>query len=272
MKKLIITIAMLLALHQFSFAQSIQRAQLFKDHGLSDQAKVECIKIITSDRPDDEKAKAYYILGLIAFDQNRISTALGAWTTLNEEYPKSSEAIEVYERIKELAEIVGETQRESLDNAIARSYIRHGDFWARGKDSIFTIDTSWISNVEAAVKWYDKTIQEFPGTPAARIAYEEKMRTILGWEATGRRGASHGTRADPEKYIPLLVSTFNEYQKAFPQSGQLQAFRYQIAQAYWRKKDWQNTRLWLNRILEESGDQTTFYSDLAKRRLLKVEY
>ena len=33
------------------------------------------------------------------------------------------------------------------------------------------IDFSWIPHVEAVIKWYDKTITEFPGTTASRIAY-----------------------------------------------------------------------------------------------------
>ena len=105
-----------------------------------------------------KKASAYYLLGLIAFDQNRIGTALEIWTDLTDNYPQSKEASEVSERIKQLAQIVGETHRESIDNAVARAYLRHGDFWSRGKDSIFSIDSSWIPNVEAAAKWYDKTI------------------------------------------------------------------------------------------------------------------
>lgn len=70
----------------------------------------------------------------------------------------------------------------------------------------------------------------------------------------------------------MLVDTFNKYAKDFSDSASLQAFRYQIAQAYWGQKDWQQTRAWLNQIVEASGEQDSFYSDLAKRRLQKVEY
>ena len=191
-----------------SWAQSIERAQLYNDHALYAEAKRECIQIITSDRPDKEKASAYYLLGLIAFDQNRIGTALETWTDLTQKYPQSREASEVSDRIKQLAQFVGETQRESIDSAIARGYLGHGDFWSRGKDSIFSIDVSWLSKVEAAVKWYDKTIVEFPNTSAARIAYEEKMRTLLGWKEPGRHDRTHGVEENPEIFLPMLVQTF----------------------------------------------------------------
>ena len=249
-----------------SWAQSIERAQLYNDHALHAEAKRECIQIITSDKPDKEKASAYYLLGLIAFDQNRIGTALETWTDLTQKYPQSREASEVSDRIKQLAQFVGETQRESIDSAIVRGYIGHGDFWSRGKDSIFSIDVSWLSKVEAAVKWYDKTIVEFPNTSAARIAYEEKMRTLLGWKEPGRHGRTHGVEENPEIFLPMLVQTFREYAKAFPESGSLQAFRFQIAQAYWRQKAMAESLAWLNEIIEEADGQDSFYADLAKRR------
>ena len=271
MKKLALAIIALLVVTP-CYATSIERAKLFNDHALYAEAKRECIQIITSDEPDTAKASAYYLLGLIAFDQNRIETALETWTDLARKYPESREASEVTERIDQLAQIIGETQRESIDSAIARAYLRHGDFWSERKDSIFPIDSSWIPKVEAAVKWYDKTIMEFPGTSAARIAYEEKMRTLLGWKDPGRYGDSHGIEKDPVTFLPILVQTFEEYATAFPESGSLQAFRYQIAQAYWSLKNWESTRKWLREIIEKAGEQDSFYADLAKRRLRKVEY
>ena len=98
------------------------------------------------------------------------------------------------------------------------------------------------------------------------------MRTLLGWKEAGRYGSTHGVEKNPTTYLPILVQTFREYTKAFPESGSLQAFRYQIAQAYWRQKQWKNTRTWLNEIIEKADGQDSFYTDLAKRRLRKVEY
>lgn len=253
-------------------AQNLERAKLFKEHGLPSEAKAECILIVTSSNPEAEKATAYYILGMIAFDEKRISTALETWLKLKKQFPQSIEAKEVSERTKDLAQIVGENTRETMNNAVAQSYLSHGEFWSRGKSGIFTIDSSWIPNVESAIKWYDKMVQEFPKTIAAKVGYEQKMRTILGWKEPGRDGKEHGIKSDPQEYIPLLVATFQDYEKAFPDSGELQAFRYQIAQAYWGIKDWEQTRIWLKSIIEKSEGGESFYTDLARRRLEKVEY
>jgi tetratricopeptide (TPR) repeat protein len=256
----------------FAFGQNIEKANLLKDHGLKDEAKSECINIITSSRPDTDKASAYYILGMIAFEEQRLHVALETWSNLVKRFPKSKEATLVTARLKDLAQVVSETGREALNNATAENYLSHGEFWTRGKSEVFNIDTSWIPNIESGVKWYDKMIEEFPGTAASRIGYEKKIKSLLGWKEPGRNGESHGLEEDFNTYMPRLLETFLKYEAAFPESGTLQAFRYQIAQAYWKKKQFDQTRKWLAIIVAKSGTSDTFYADLAKRRLQKVEY
>lgn len=255
-----------------AYGASVEKAEMFNEHGLNGDAKRELIDVIFSGAEVSVKAEALYFLGSIAFEEKRVSTALGAWKTLVAKYPTSSRAKLVKDKIAELAEIVGESADEALNNAVAQSYLRHADFWSKGKDSIFRIDSSWIPNVEAAVKWYDKVIEEFPKSVAAERAYKGKLRALIGWKESGRHGSSHGVKGDFDKYIPQLLSAFSSYEKEFPKAGSLQAFRYQIAQIYWSNKDWALTRQWLNKIIEVSGETESFYKDLAKRRLKKIEY
>lgn len=47
-------------------------------------------------------------------------------------------------------------------------------------------------------------------------------------------------------------------------------YRFQIA--FWSQKMWPNATELLNSIIEKSGDEDSFYSDLAKRRLENLEY
>lgn len=254
------------------YGASYEKALMLNEHGLINESKEELIDVLFSNAQDSEKAKSYYLLGSIAFSGNKISVALDSWRTLVKKYPKSKEASLVQDRIKELAEIVGEIEKESIENAVAQSYIRHGDFWSRGKDYKFTIDSSWIQHVEAATKWYDKVIVEFPNSTASRVAYEEKMRTLLGWKEPGRDGDRYGVRESFSKYMPQLLEAFSAYEKEYPNASSLQAFRFQIAQAYWGNRDWAKTREWLNLIIEKAGESDSFYKDAAQRRLQKIEY
>ena len=275
-KLLAISMAVTLLAAPVSFAASVEKAGMLNQYGLTQEAKSELIDVVFSKSADSDKAQAYYLLGSIAFDENKVSVALDSWRDLVKKYPNSTQAKTVKDRIGELAEIVGESAKESVENAIALSYLRHGDFWSRGKDSKFTIDSSWISNVDTAIKWYDKVISEFPKSTASRIAYQDKLLTLLGWEDPGGYpggyGSKHGVKSSFGKYMPQLLETFASFEKDHPTASTLQAFRYQIAQVYWSNKVWSKTREWLNLIIKESGEGDSFYKDLAERRLQKVEY
>lgn len=138
------TISIMLALPASTvFADRTDIPLKYYEHGLIEDAKREFIAI-TFDRKadDDEKAKSLSALGDIAFDDNKIALALSTWRELIETYPKSDEAKLVSERIDQLGQAVEETTGDTLDKAIARSYIRHGDFWSRGKaHHRFKLDT-----------------------------------------------------------------------------------------------------------------------------------
>ena len=134
------------------------------------------------------------------------------------------------------------------------------------------------------MSWYNKVIQEFPKTEASRLAYEEKMLTLLGRidyliEVMGEyRKVNIPNRLydGVNTAKQQLLTTFFAFEKDLPDATSLQAFRYQIAQIYWQtEKDSTLAKKWLNRIIEQAGEYHTFYRDLAERCLqsrLKARY
>ena len=250
---------------------SVLKAKMLIDHGLSDDAQRELIEVLFSDAEAAEKASALDLLATIAVGQNNFKAALNSWTRLIDEYPTSAEAIKAKKQLPLLASTIGEAADEIVDDATALIYLRSANFWSKGRDRKFTWDTSWIPSVEAAIHWYDRVIAEMPGSSSARLAYEQKMRTILGWKDSGKYGESHGIEKDI-KYLPELVATFRAYEAEFPNATRVQGFRFLIAQSYWGQKDWAETRKWLNEIIAKDGGANSFYKDLAERRLIKVEY
>lgn len=265
-KVLLFTMVALVA--SMCFAATITDANMYYKYNLLEKAKESYIDVILNGK-DSEKAEAYYQLGNVVYEENNLSLALETWNELITKYPNSSYATIVKERISVLKDVIGETGTDLLNNAVAKSYLKNGDFWSKGKDSVFSIDSSWIGNVEAAMFWYQKVIDEYPKTSAAETAYSEMLKTILGWQAS--KYTSYGIAGDFKKWMPIMLEKFAAFEKDFPEASTLQAFRYQIAQCYWDNKDWANTRLWLNKIIAaSSGD--SFYKDLAERRLQKVEY
>ena len=279
-KTLVLLCLCFIGLPSLVLAASLEKAILLNEHGLTTDAKRELIDLIFEKRSKvDDKAQAYYLLGNIAFGEDRIKAALNAWEHLVNEYPKSEEAGLVRDRIAELSEIVVGSAKENLDNAIARSYLRHADFWSEDKSEIFNIDGSWIPTVEAAIKWYDRVLTEFPNSKASRIAYEGKLKTLLGWKEVGQDGKSYGIKSDFTKYMSLLLQAFEEFEKDHPDASTLQAFRYQIAQAYWAnalslrrsarsaQNSTQFTLLYTRKEIQDYQKQAQDYQEEAEKHL-----
>ena len=267
------TISLLLALPaSFALADRTEIPERYYEHGLVEDAKREFI-MITFDRKadDDEKAKSLSRLGDIAFGEQKVALALKTWEELIESYPDSDEAELVVERIEQIGQMVGETTGETVDNAVARSYIRHGDWWSRGKEETLTIDTSWIPKDEAAIAWYDRTIAEFPDSDAAVLAQKKKFYTVYGWEDPGKYGETYGVQGNKAK-VTDLVTIYEELNAISPNDSDLQRFRYMIAQSYWTKQMFNETREWLQKIIDAGEGKFSFYKDLAEWRMKKVDY
>jgi tetratricopeptide (TPR) repeat protein len=258
--------------NSFAFGQSVEVAKDYSQHGLNEKAKDILISALhNSGTTPANKAKALYLLGTISFDEGRVSVALTDWQTLIKEFPQTPEAKEISARLAQLNEMVTKLSDGNVTSAVARSYLSNGNFWSKG-ESKFVIDSSWLPQIELATEWYDRVILEFPGSDAAELAYEKKVIALLGSREIGRDGESYGLKADYNKYLPQVLGTFAAMESAFPTNSSLQALRYQIAQAYWGHKDWANTRLWLQTIIDKSNGEHTFYTELAKARLTKIEF
>ena len=161
-----------------------------------------------------------------------------------------------------------------------RNYLMNGDFYSQNKPRRLGIDTSYIDHVDTAILWYDKVLEEFPGTQEANEALRAKIRTLIGWEeGYGKDKKSFGLASRIKgKYFILIESTFQELEIGFPDDEYLEAFAYQIAQRYlyhvlvYKKDNYKdNCEQWLHKTISLADGQDTFYSHLAKLRLRLVE-
>lgn len=268
---LIPVLAMQLSCARPMEGQSVEIAKDYYVHNVKGRALESFIDVFHNSKAPEVKAEALYYMGQIAFEDNNYSAAFSDWTKLIKDYPTSKQASEIKDRLTQMQEVMGKVTNASILSTVAGSYLRNGDFWSRNGNKIFVIDSSWLPNVELANAWYDKTIAEFPGSEAAEIAFKSKLFTILGWKEPGQYGSSYGVEADFKKYLPLLIEAFGAFEGAFPKSPYLQGFRYQIAQVYWERNDWQNTREWLNKVIQAGDGRQSFYTETAKARLNKLQ-
>ena len=253
------------------YGQSLAKAEVLLENQLTREAQKELIDLIFLPGTTLDKPKALNLLASIAVDQNNYKGAISAWQKLIRLYPNTPEAIAAKRNLPLIASILGERGEEIVQEATARILLKNADFWSKDKSKINSIDASWIDEIQAAIFWYDKVIENYPGTDAARIAHEDKIRTLIGWKEIGSQGESYGVKKSPS-YLPLLEIAFREYERGFPEATNIQGFRFQLAQAYWLNKNWLKTREFLTEIIKKDGDGNSFYRDLAERRLRKIEY
>lgn len=257
-------------------ASTIDTAERFLEHNLSDRAKEIFIEIATgADSPQNEKATAIFHLGSIAFNEGNIDTAIREWRLLQENYPEQATEFDIEGKLKRISDIYGDSAEQDLQNAIAQSYIKNGDFYTDEKSETTTIDTSWIPVIDASVAWYDRVIEEFPGTSEAKRAYLKKFAAYVGWPGRGQYDKDFGLYANKLQVtltLAKLEEILSEFEAVFPDDPNLQRMRYTIAQGYWRKKDWAKTREWLTLIIESDDGVNGFWKDVAEWRLKKVEY
>ena len=162
-----------------------------------------------------------------------------------------------------------------------KNYLSNGDFYSRGKPVRLGIDLSLINKVDAAIWWYDKVLNKFPGTEEANEALRAKIRTLIGWEeGYGKDKKSfglHSTKNLKNKFL-LIESTFLKLETGYPNDPYLEALAFQIAQRYlyhfvvFRRPDHRDgCKKWLNKTIELARGKDTFYSHIAKLRLPLVE-
>ncbi len=251
---------------------ALEIANDFLRHNFSEKAKEKFLDIYHNPKSSKEdKAEALYLLGQISFEQGNYSVALDDWEILIRKYPDSQQTKEIAQKLSQLRDVITQSSDTSVISVIAKSYMQNGDFWSGAKNR-FDIDSSWLPSVELADFWYDKIIKEFPKSKAAEIAYRRKLFTLLGWKEPGKYGEKYGLKKDFKRYINQVLDTFYQYEKTFPKSSYLQGFRYQIAQAYWMRKDWKNARIWLNKVIQKGKGKTTFYTQTAKERLKFLKF
>lgn len=271
LKTLSFSLALLLPAN-LALADLTELPRAYYEHGLIEDAKRGFIGItFDEDATEEEQAGALSSLGDIAFDQNKVGLAISTWRELIDRFPESEEARLVVELLDQIGEIVETTASGTLDNQIARSHLRNGDWWSRGREEGITIDTSWIPRDKAALQWYDRVIAEFPGTPSAILALKRKFQTVYGWKEPGQYGQTYGVKKLSGE-IQDLIAVFTELETADPEDVDLQRFRYMIAQSFWQYQKSDDTRTWLQTIIDADAGNGGFYADLAQWRLKKVEY
>lgn len=269
----------------------------FKEHGYIEAARLELISLIYGPTTwltlgSDERAAALHLLGQASLEDDQLAGALDAWGLLVDEYPDSQLAASVKEKIAEIAFDVDRQLLDLVSSAEATHYFEIADTWLEATEyKTPSIDSSYIPDEEAALDWLSLTIERFPGTSHAEIAYERMIEYRLGKRHKRQEinvpqmrpgqsfesydaeidsylsERSHNRAREVAHEVAHSEEVFRDFEDAFPNSEKLQRLRYLIGQAHWLGGDLEKAKFWLSKVIEEDQDVNTFYRDLAFRRL-----
>jgi len=254
-----------------AYGASVDKAIMLRKHLLLPQAKAELIEVIFGTATDAAKARAFYELGTIDFAEKNVGTALETWTQLVEKYPTSEQAGLVKDRIKELAEIVGEASKATAENAVAQSYISNADFWSEGKDQIFHIDPAGFRMSTPPPSGMTKQSLNTQGPSLldshtkASFARSSGGKSGPIWRIPWREGEFRHLHASGSCYVRSVRegSCGCRVASSVPvpnSSGILAASRLG-----------EDLRMAQSDNCQVGRERETFYKDLAQRRLVKVE-
>ncbi len=266
-----------------SSEDELSRAAMLAQHGLIRDAKLAYINLMFRVDDDTVRAKCLYELGMISFREDDIGMAINTWRTLIEEFPDSEEGQAVKERIDLLSSKLEEVLVGHSEDETASLYLDNADFFSnRIRDDSWGVDTSWLSNENMALHWYDKVIAEFPNTNAAHRAYVRKFKTLVG--SSGRNGGGfeaavygggdfgdYGNKEVARHYITLMVFCFEDYMRDFPDGVFANRMRYQIGQSHWVLNDNEKATLWLKKIVDSGQGDDDFYVYVAKQRMANLD-
>lgn len=264
-------------------AGSIDKAKLLHEHGFSDEARLHLIEMTSGPftrftQTEEDLAGGLHLLGEIALKGDNLAGAFAAWNSLMDRHPNSEQANSVKERIEELKFEFRKNQDDLVSSLRAQSYFANADAWIKSTEVHSpSIDTKYLSSYGAADDWFNRVIEEFPGTSHAELAYERRIELLLGRAKSYReyliknyrpyRPAPADEISIPGQMVTLAASIMEDFEKSFPDSHKLQRLRYLIGQTYWIAEDPESARLWLGRVIHADLDENTFYRDMAFRRL-----
>lgn len=126
-------LALLFLLSSTPAAASVEKARLFYDAKLLDDAKRELIETIASNAVDNEKAAALHLLGTIAVDEKNYDLTLMSWGDLIARYPTTADAREVEGKLPLVRSLVEQSAKpatadhgDPVSNATLRGVVVTG--------------------------------------------------------------------------------------------------------------------------------------------------
>jgi TolA-binding protein len=266
-----------------SYCQNPDLAKDFAEEGISDQAKIEFLKVLHDPTKKSSYDSAEYYLGYLDFKEKKFDLALKHWNSLLQKYPNSTYSEKAKELITSAYQQLIKQQNLTTQDIEIESLFENATFLVDRPLKV-NIDTSYLPSEEMAIEWLEQVVSKYPKTPeAARAVFREGL-IYYGWNKSG--GSSYSERGGygfehqlydardkklASEYVGKMIQVFERLQKEYPDSRYAVPIGFLIGQAYWSlaggKVD-ENARVyWTKVVALTANDSASDYRQLAEWRL-----
>lgn len=228
------------------YCQNPELAKDYADEGVSNEAKIEFIKVLHDPTKRSSYDVAEYYLGYLDFKAQNYELASKHWKTLLTRYPNSPYSQKAKEQTQFAYELLAKQQTlasQDLDNV---ALFEAANFLIDRPLSV-QIDTSYLPKEDMAIEWLEKVANKYPKTPAAARAIFREALLYYGWgkEGIGAYSKSEGYGFSYElfyskrpsrasDYLGKIKQIFDRLQRDYPDSRYAVPVAFLIGQAYCR--------------------------------------
>lgn len=274
MKHLLATIAatvFLLIAVRPARSQDVDLARDLAEEGVSNEAKIEFVKVLHDPAKRADYAEAHYYLGDLSFKEKNYERALLHWGTLVKDFSESAYAQKARDQIRIAYLLLSKQQEVTGENLEISSLFENADFLV-GQPLKVSIDTSYLSTGDLAIECLEEVVAKFPKSQDAPRALFREALVYHGW---GKNGI--GQYSTPEgygfafytyyrrdnkmsqAYIAKMVDVLSRLDKLYPDSPYRIPVAFLIGQAYWSSaggKTDEGARSYWNKVLSMTQDDT----------------
>jgi len=264
-----------------SYGQNPELAKDLAEEGVSEQAKLEFIKVLHDPAKKSSYDVAEYYLGYLDFKEKKFELALKHWNILVHKYPTSTYASKAKDLINSAFQQLSKQQNIATQDIDIDTLFENADFLIETPLKV-SIDTSYLPQGDMSIEWLERIVSKYPKTPEAARALFREVLVYYGWGRAGVGSYSQpegygfaferfqsGNKNRASEYINKMVQVFGRLQSEYPESQYAVPAAYLIGQAYWSlgggKLD-ENSRVYWNKVLTLTNENST-YRQLAEWRL-----
>ncbi len=268
-------------------SQNPDLAKDLAEEGVTNEAKIEFVKVLHDPTKKSSYAEAQYYLGYLSFREKNYDRALKHWNILLKEYSGSPYTEKARDQIRIASLLLSRQQQLEGQDIQVNALFDNADFLI-GEPLKVTIDTSYLSTGDLAIESLEEIVAKFPDSPDAPRALMREAMVYYGWGKQGigeysqpegygfvlnyyyRRNFKGGKEL-AQLYLNKIVEVSGRLDKQYPTSPFRIPVAFLAGQAYWGAaggKTDANAKTYWNEVLSLTvGDTANTYRQVAQQRL-----